>query len=91
MVLELDLLSNQAVEIIQRDPHGPAAASGLTEGDLIIAVNDRISETASEAFDYPDPLLWGPEGIDVILLGQGQVPAALPPPGRDRRMGCAEA
>ncbi len=42
VVRELDLLSHQAVEIIQRDPNGPAAASGLAEGDLIIAVNDRI-------------------------------------------------
>ena len=42
LVRDLDLLSNQAVEIIERDPGGPAAASGLAEGDLIIAVNDRI-------------------------------------------------
>jgi tryptophan halogenase len=31
-----------------------------------------------KAFDYPDPL-WGPEGIDVLLLGQG-VPCHLPQP-----------
>jgi tryptophan halogenase len=30
------------------------------------------------AFDYPDPL-WGPEGIDALLLGQG-VPCHLPRP-----------
>jgi tryptophan halogenase len=30
------------------------------------------------AFDYPDPL-WGPEGIDTLLLGQG-VPCRLPRP-----------
>jgi len=31
-----------------------------------------------KAFDYPDPL-WGPEGIDTLLLGQG-VPCHLPRP-----------
>lgn len=31
-----------------------------------------------DAFEYPDPL-WGPEGIDTLLLGQG-VPCALPIP-----------
>ncbi len=31
-----------------------------------------------DGFDYPDPL-WGPEGIDAILLGQG-VPCHLPHP-----------
>ncbi len=30
------------------------------------------------SFDYPDPL-WGPEGIDTLLLGQG-VPCRLPRP-----------
>ena len=30
------------------------------------------------SFDYPDPL-WGPEGIDTLLLGQG-VPCRLPQP-----------
>lgn len=34
------------------------------------------------AFDYPDPL-WGPEGVDVILLGQG-VPCRLPQPALER-------
>ncbi len=31
-----------------------------------------------DSFDYPDPL-WGPEGIDTLLLGQG-VPCRLPRP-----------
>ena len=48
MVCDLDLLSNQAVEIIQCDPSGPAAASGLAEGDLIIAVNDRIVSSVDD-------------------------------------------
>lgn len=37
---------------------------------------------ARSAFDYPDPL-WGPEGIDTLLLGQG-VSARLPPPALGR-------
>jgi tryptophan halogenase len=33
-------------------------------------------------FDYPDPL-WGPEGVDTLLLGQG-VPCRMPePPGSE--------
>lgn len=36
---------------------------------------DRAVRTS---FDYPDPL-WGPEGIDTLLLGQG-VPCHLPRP-----------
>jgi S1-C subfamily serine protease len=48
LVRELDLLGNQAVEIIQRDPHGPAAASDLREGDMIVAVNDRIVNSVDD-------------------------------------------
>ncbi len=40
------------------------------------------SRAERDGFDYPDPL-WGPEGLDVILCGQG-VPAPLPPPRRER-------
>jgi tryptophan 7-halogenase len=38
---------------------------------------------ARAAFDYPDPL-WGPEGIDLLLLGQG-VEGRLPRPPLGRR------
>lgn len=48
VVRDLDLLSNQAVEIMQCDPNGPAAASRLAEGDLIIAVNDRIVNSVDD-------------------------------------------
>jgi len=38
---------------------------------------------ARSLFAYPDPL-WGPEGVDTILLGQG-VEARLPPPAIPRQ------
>lgn len=50
-------------------------------GELLALFNERgplSYDRASRYHDYPDPL-WGPEGIDTILLGQG-VPAPLPRP-----------
>ena len=41
-MLEHDLLSNQAVEIVDVTPHGAAAAAGLRSGDVMVAVNGRI-------------------------------------------------
>lgn len=50
--------------------------------ELLAAFRERgplsYDPAARAAFDYPDPL-WGPEGIDVLLLGQ-HVPARLPRP-----------
>jgi S1-C subfamily serine protease len=39
---EMDLLSDQAVEVTQVTPASPAARAGLREGDLIVAINDRL-------------------------------------------------
>jgi len=41
------------------------------------------SPGAETEFRYPDPL-WGPEGIDTLLLGQG-VPCPLPEPAEPRK------
>jgi tryptophan halogenase len=53
-------------------------------GELLELFRERgplsYDPVARSLFDYPDPL-WGPEGIDTILLGQG-VPCRLPEPGR---------
>ncbi|MEA2695090.1 MAG: tryptophan 7-halogenase, partial [Acidobacteriota bacterium] len=50
--------------------------------ELLAAFRERgplsYDPAARTAFDYPDPL-WGPEGIDVLLLGQ-KVAARLPRP-----------
>jgi len=50
--------------------------------ELLAAFRERgplsYDPAARNAFDYPDPL-WGPEGIDALLLGQG-VPCHLPRP-----------
>jgi tryptophan 7-halogenase len=53
---------------------------------LLTAFQERgpltYDPAARAAFDYPDPL-WGPEGIDAILLGQG-VESHRPRPQLDR-------
>jgi tryptophan halogenase len=51
-------------------------------GELLELYRERgplgYDPAARSLFDYPDPL-WGPEGVDTILLGQG-VPCRLPVP-----------
>lgn len=39
---KLDLLSDQAVEVVEAVSEGPAARAGLQAGDLLIAMNDRL-------------------------------------------------
>ena len=41
-IVDLDLLSDHAVEVVEVDPDGIAARNGLRIGDLITSVNDRI-------------------------------------------------
>lgn len=57
-----------------------------SHAELLAAFKERgplsYDPASQSAFDYPDPL-WGPEGIDSLLLGQG-VPARLPRPALDR-------
>lgn len=58
--------------------------------ELLAAFRERgplsYDPAARAAFDYPDPL-WGPEGIDALLLGQ-HVPARLPRPALSREAWC---
>jgi S1-C subfamily serine protease len=42
VVRELDLLSDQAVEIIEIVPNSAAARAGLRAGDWIVAIHDRV-------------------------------------------------
>ncbi|HEX2222722.1 MAG TPA: tryptophan 7-halogenase [Thermoanaerobaculia bacterium] len=57
-----------------------------SHAELLAAFQERgplsYDPASQSAFDYPDPL-WGPEGIDALLLGQG-VPSRLPRPALDR-------
>lgn len=41
-VLDLDLLADYAVQVVDIDPRGVAARSGVERGDLIVSVNDRL-------------------------------------------------
>ncbi len=62
-----------------------AEADVASHGELLEAFAERgplsYDRSARLAFDYPDPL-WGPEGIDVVLLGQGAA-SRLPRPAMD--------
>ncbi len=42
LLRELDLVSDQAVEVMEVDPRSPAAAADIRAGDLIVAVHDRL-------------------------------------------------
>jgi len=42
VVRELDLLSDQAVQIVEVQPGGAAARAGLRAGDAVVAINDRL-------------------------------------------------
>ena len=47
-VREFDLLSRQAVEVIEVAPDGAADRAGLQPGDVILALNDRIVTSVDE-------------------------------------------
>ncbi len=42
LVRELDLLSEQVVEVVEVQSRSAAAAAGICPGDLIVAINDRL-------------------------------------------------
>jgi S1-C subfamily serine protease len=48
IVRELDLLTDQAVEVVEVLPNSPAAAAGLTAGDWIVAAGGRIISGADD-------------------------------------------
>jgi S1-C subfamily serine protease len=43
-----ELSQTQAVEIMSVDPRGPAALAGLREGDLVVALDDRVVRTVDD-------------------------------------------
>ena len=48
MVREYDLLSDQVVQVVEVAPGGVAERSGILEGDLIVAINDRITSSVDD-------------------------------------------
>ena len=48
LVRDLDLLSDRAVEVVATEPQGPAAAAGVQPGDVIVAVNDRVTTSVDD-------------------------------------------
>lgn len=47
-VVELDLVSNFAVQAVDVDSQGAAYRSGIRTGDLIVSINDRIVESVDD-------------------------------------------
>ena len=47
-VQRLDLLSNQVVEVVEVTRNGAAARAGIRAGDLIVALNGRITSTIDD-------------------------------------------
>lgn len=47
-VRELDLLSDQAVRVVEVEPGSVAARSGIQADDLIVAINDRITASVDD-------------------------------------------
>jgi S1-C subfamily serine protease len=48
LVRELDLLTDEAVEIVDLDPRGPAAKAGLAAGDLIVSAAGRVTTSVDD-------------------------------------------
>ena len=47
-VVEFDLLSDSAVEVVETTPGGSADKAGIRPGDLIVAINDRIVSSVDD-------------------------------------------
>jgi S1-C subfamily serine protease len=45
---ELDLVADEAVEIMEVDPTGPAAKAGVQSGDVVVAAADRVTTTVDD-------------------------------------------
>lgn len=48
LVRELDLLADEAIEVLNVDPSGPAARAGLQVGDVIVAAAGRVTMTVDD-------------------------------------------
>jgi S1-C subfamily serine protease len=48
LVRELDLLADEAIEVLSVDPKGPASRAGLQAGDVIVAAAGRVTTTVDD-------------------------------------------
>lgn len=48
LVRELDLLADEAIEVLNVDPNGPASRAGLQVGDVIVAAAGRVTMTVDD-------------------------------------------
>lgn len=48
LVRELDLLADEAIEVLNVDPNGPAARADLQVGDVIVAAAGRVTMTVDD-------------------------------------------
>ncbi|WP_010585879.1 S1C family serine protease [Schlesneria paludicola] len=52
VVVELDLISNLAVQVMEIDSRGVAYRNGIRQGDLIVAINDRIVSNVDDVHRF---------------------------------------
>ncbi len=60
LVVGLDLLTDRAIEVVDVEPGGPAAAAGVRPGDLIVGVGGRLltaSTTSTVCSPAPPPII----------------------------------
>ena len=67
LVRELDLVADQAVEVMQLDPNGSAAHAGLQPGDVITAVAGRVT-TSVDDLSRIVTLLPASQSLDLSII-----------------------
>jgi S1-C subfamily serine protease len=76
---EHDLLSDQAVEVIEVAPRGPAEAAGLRSGDLVIAVNGRIITGMDDLHQILAALPLSQQLLVTVLRGERVIEMPIEP------------
>ena len=80
-VRALDLLTDQAVGISDILPHSPAERAGLRPDDVLVAMNDRIVETADDVHRLLALFPWESPIELQILRADRRMEVTLPPGG----------
>src|SRR5262249_45441479 len=78
LVVDLDLVSNLAVQVMDVDSKGAAYRGGIREGDLIVSMNDRIVSTVDDLHRFLSRLPVESD-LELSIVRNGQLmPIVLP-------------
>jgi S1-C subfamily serine protease len=73
VVIELDLVSDLAVQVVDVDSRGVAARGGILAGDLIVSVNDRLVSSVDDLHRFLARMpIDAPLDLTVVRDGQPQ-------------------